>query len=47
MIQNKEVTFMSKLDQEKDHFVKSIEIFKQNLEKIKKFNNLDHANEFA
>ena len=38
---------MSKLDQEKDQFVKSIEVFKQNLEKIKKFNNLQHANEFA
>lgn len=47
MIQNKEVLFMSKLDQEKDQFVKSIEVFKQNLEKIKKFNNLQHANEFA
>ena len=38
---------MSKLDQEKDSFVKSIDIFKQNLEKIKKFTNLDHANEYA
>ena len=38
---------MSKLDQEKDHFIKSIDIFKQVIEKIKKFNNLDNANEFA
>lgn len=27
--------------------MKSIEVFKQNLEKIKKFTNLDHANEYA
>jgi len=47
MVQNKEVLFMSKLDQEKEGFVKSIEVFKQNLEKIKKFTNLDHANEYA
>jgi hypothetical protein len=38
---------MSKLDIEKDQFVKSIEVYKQNLEKIKKFNNLAHANEYA
>jgi hypothetical protein len=38
---------MSKLDQEKDQFVKSIEVFKHVLEKIKKFNNLEHANDFA
>ena len=38
---------MSKLDQEKDNFMKSIEQYKQNLEKIKKFNDLYHANENA
>lgn len=38
---------MTKLDQDKEQFVKSIDVFKQNLEKIKKFTNLQHANEFA
>jgi hypothetical protein len=47
MIQTKEVVFMSKLDQEKDIFIKSIEVFKQTLEKIKKFHSLDNANGFA
>lgn len=47
MIQNKEVVFMSKLDQEKDVFIKSIEAYKQTLEKIKKFNNLENANDFS
>jgi hypothetical protein len=47
MIQTKEVVFMSKLDQEKDFFIKSIEVFKQTLEKIKKFHSLDNANGFA
>lgn len=47
MIQTKEVQFMSKLDSEKEQFVKSIDTFKQNLDKIKKFNNLENANEFA
>ena len=44
---SKEATFTSKLEQERDLFIKSIEVYKQNLEKIKRFNNLDHANEFA
>jgi len=38
---------MSKLDSEKEQFIKSIDGFKQNLEKIKKFSNLEHANEYA
>lgn len=38
---------MSKLDSEKEQFIKSIDTFKQNLDKIKKFNNLENANEFA
>ncbi len=46
-IQNKEQTFQAKLESEKEQFIKSIEVFKQNLEKIKKFTNLEHANEFA
>jgi hypothetical protein len=47
MIQTKEVVFMSKLDQEKDVFIKSIEAYKQTLEKIKKFHNLENANDFS
>jgi len=46
-IQSKEVSFMSKLDQEKDTFVKSIEGFKQTLEKIKKFHKLEDATVFS
>ena len=38
---------MSKLDQEKDAFVKSIEGFKQTLEKIKKFHKLEDATVFS
>ena len=38
---------MSKLDQEKENFIKSIESYKQLLEKIKKFKDLQNANEFA
>lgn len=38
---------MSKLDQEKDSFVKSIEGFKQTLEKIKKFHKLEDATVFS
>jgi hypothetical protein len=38
---------MSKLDQEKDTFVKSIEGFKQTLEKIKKFHKLEDATVFS
>ena len=40
MIQNKEVIFMTKLEQEKESFLKSIDQFKENFEKIKKFHDI-------
>lgn len=38
---------MSKLDQEKENFIKNIEQYKQHFEKIKKFNDLNAVNEFS
>ena len=46
-IQNKEVTFMNKLEQEKENFIKSIEQFQEQFKKIKKFSNLGAAKEYA
>lgn len=47
MIQNKEVIFMTKLEQEKENFLKSITQFSETFEKIKNFNNIDKAPEFS
>lgn len=47
MISSKEVIFTNKLEQEKENFLKQIEQFKQILEKIKKFSDLNTSNEFA
>jgi hypothetical protein len=47
MIQNKEVTFMAKLEQEKENFLKSIQLYTEHFEKIKNFNNVDKAYEYS
>lgn len=47
MIQNKEVIFMTKLEQEKENFLRSIEQYKDNFEKIKRFNDVAAALEFS
>lgn len=46
-ISNKEVIFLAKLDQEKENFVKSIELYKEHFAKIKKFNDLRTVNEYS
>jgi len=38
---------MTKLESDRENFFKSIELFKEKFEKIKKFNNLDTATEFS
>lgn len=46
-IQNREMQFMTKLDQEKDNFFKSIEVYKETFSKIKQFNNLNNVGEYS
>lgn len=46
-ISNKEGIFLAKLDQEKENFLKSIEMYKEHFAKIKKFNDLRTVNEFS
>jgi len=38
---------MTRLDTEKDQFMKSIELYKQHFEKIKKFSDLNTVDEFS
>lgn len=46
-IANKEVVFLAKLEQEKENFVKSIELYKEHFNKIKKFSDLRTVNEYS
>ncbi len=47
IISQKELTFMTRLEQEKEQFIKSMETIKEILEKIKKFKDLATVKEFA
>ena len=46
-ISQKQEIFSTKLESEKDQFLKCIEQYKQAFEKIKKFRDLNTVNEFA
>ena len=46
-IEDKSEIFMTKLEQDKEQFLKSIEVYYKDFQKIKTFKNIDELKEFA